>query len=227
MQKNNETAARPIAGALLFDMDGTLWNAVSSYATIWNTTFREFGVRRAPVSEQELIALMGQRLEDFIGRLVPPGEDKPGLLDAVFANEKRMMPQLGGVLYDGVRDTLERLSKRLPLFLVSNCGADGLNNFLNYTGLRAFFKDSLTAGETGRPKSDNIRALVTRYKLRDSYYVGDTVTDAVSAREAGTGMIWCRYGFGSVTADMYDYVIDSFPAILDVPPVAAALSAGQ
>lgn len=223
MQMNKQTAKSPVAGALLFDMDGTLWNAVSSYATVWNTTFRELGVRRPPVTEEELIALMGQRLEDFIGKLVPPDQDRPGLLDAVFANEQRLMPELGGVLYDGVRVTLARLSQRLPLFMVSNCGADGLNNFLNYTDLHAFFKDSITAGETGRPKSDNIRTLVTRYGLRDAYYVGDTITDARSAREAGTGMIWCRYGFGSVPPDMYDYVIDSFPAILDVPPVAAAL----
>ena len=30
--------------ALIFDMDGTLWDAVDSYCEIWNRTFRDFGV---------------------------------------------------------------------------------------------------------------------------------------------------------------------------------------
>ena len=30
--------------AIIFDMDGTLWNALDSYARIWNVCMREFAI---------------------------------------------------------------------------------------------------------------------------------------------------------------------------------------
>ena len=121
-----------------------------------------------------------------------------------------------------MRGTLERLHGRIPLFMVSNCGAEGLENFLTFTGLRHFFIAWLSNGATGLPKDANIRALVERYNMDSPYYVGDTATDEKAARSAGTGMIWCRYGFGH--AENPDYVIDSFARLTSVPPVANRLS---
>ena len=30
--------------SLIFDMDGTLWDAVDSYVAVWDATFAEFGM---------------------------------------------------------------------------------------------------------------------------------------------------------------------------------------
>ena len=42
--------------AYIFDMDGTLWDAVDSYAAIWNTTIVQLGVQVPPVTRQKLVA---------------------------------------------------------------------------------------------------------------------------------------------------------------------------
>lgn len=208
---------------LIFDMDGTLWDAVDSYVKIWNATIAECGIHRAPVTRDELIAQMGKPLDVILPALIPGAEGhKPGLLEILMRNEAEMMPRLGGKLYPDVRGTLERLHGRIPLFMVSNCGAEGLENFLTFTGLRHFFIAWLSNGATGQPKDANIRALVERYNMDSPYYVGDTATDEKAARSAGTGMIWCRYGFGH--AENPDYVIDSFARLTSVPPVANRLS---
>ena len=110
---------------LIFDMDGTLWDAVDSYVKIWNATIAECGIHRAPVTRDELIAQMGKPLDVILPTLIPGAEGhKPGLLEILMRNEAEMMPRLGGKLYPDVRGTLERLHGRIPLFMVSNCGAD-------------------------------------------------------------------------------------------------------
>ena len=59
--------------ALIFDMDGTLWDAVDSYARIWNTTFEQAGITDVPrVTRQVLMREMGKHLEDIIEDIAPP-----------------------------------------------------------------------------------------------------------------------------------------------------------
>lgn len=206
------------ADSLIFDMDGTLWDAVDSYVQVWNHTIADCHIDRKPVTRRDLTGLMGKQLDYILATLIPGPEGRdPKVLERLFANEGALMPRLGGKLYPGVTETMEKLYGRVPLFVVSNCGAANLENFLDFTGLRRFMTDYISQGETGKSKGENICTIVERYNLKTPYYVGDTVTDALSARHAGTGMIWCRYGFGQV--DDPDYTIDSFPGLLDIPPV--------
>lgn len=217
---NNKTPLT--CDGLIFDMDGTLWDAVDSYVKIWNTTIDQCNIKRAPVTRAELIEQMGKPLDVILATLISEQDGhRPELLDTLMRNEAEMMPHLGGTLYPDVRRTLEQLHGRIPLFIVSNCGADGLENFLTFTGLRPLFVDWLSNGGTGLPKDANIRCLVERYNLSNACYVGDTATDEKAAQSAGTPMIWCRYGFGKV--DNPDFVIDSFAQLLTLPPVAQRL----
>lgn len=52
----------PRFDSLIFDMDGTLWDAVDSYAEIWNRTNAVFGID-ATVSRRELLDHMGQTID--------------------------------------------------------------------------------------------------------------------------------------------------------------------
>ena len=128
--------------ALIFDMDGTLWDAVDSYARIWNTTFEQAGITDVPrVTRQVLMREMGKHLE-YIIEDIAPGHDSDGrFLQLLNANEATMMPGLRGRLFDGVVETIPELARRLPLFMVSNCGPLGLDNFLDVNGLRPYFKE--------------------------------------------------------------------------------------
>ena len=44
--------------AIIFDMDGTLWNALKSYAHIWNVCMAEFGIEGHIVAD-DLLKYMG------------------------------------------------------------------------------------------------------------------------------------------------------------------------
>ena len=157
---------------------------------------------------------MGKHLEDIIEDIAP-GHDSDGrFLQLLNANEATMMPGLRGRLFDGVVETIPELARRLPLFMVSNCGPLGLDNFLDVNGLRPYFKDALSHGGTGLDKAGNIALLIHKYGLTLPVYVGDTQGDSDAAHAAGARMVYCAYGFGNV--EDADAVIHSFGELKDI-----------
>ena len=190
--------------ALIFDMDGTLWDAVDSYCEIWNTTFRAFGVD-CHVGRSQLVRCMGQTL-DVIYRniagnnpVIPATRFIPVLVD----NEKAMMPRLAGIPYPGVREGIEQLSKKYVILLLSNCGEDGLDNMARHIGIAEFVTESVTFGATKRQKDANMRYLKEKHNLVQPVYVGDTESDCRSTHAAGLPFVFASYGFGDcVDADL-------------------------
>lgn len=197
--------------SILFDMDGTLWDAVDSYCAIWNRTIAESGMSAEPVTRQRLAEFMGKPLTEICRELT--GGCDAEFLKALAANEAAMMPELGGRLYPGVRDTLEKLSGSHKLFMVSNCGALGLPNFYRYTGLGPFFTDGLSYGETKQGKTENIRTLIERYNLRSPLYVGDVRSDCSDAHAAGVPFAWASYGFGTDVPEA-DYTLHTIEDLI-------------
>lgn len=201
--------------SLLFDMDGTLWDAVDSYAKVWNVTIDDLHVQCPAVTRQKLEELMGTPLAGIYAQLIGNEDIKEEFLAALAENERRLMPVLGGVLYEGVRQTIAELSRTTKLFMVSNCDASGVPNFLSYTGLGEYFTDFTTYGGTLCEKDVNIKALVERYKLQSPLYVGDTAGDAASSHRAGVPFAWAAYGFGKNVED-HEYILHSINGLIDI-----------
>lgn len=199
--------------SLIFDMDGTMWDAVNSYCKIWDVTSEAFGIDRK-VTRPELLSTMGLTIDQIFDRMFPDSDfDRVGYLEKLSNNERKMMPVLGGVLYPGVADGVKRLSEKYKLFMASNCGADGLHNFLKFAKLEPYFTDTITFGETLHDKPYNIRLLVARNGLKSPLYIGDTAGDCASSHKAGVKMLHVTYGFGSCSDA--DFTADSFEELTD------------
>lgn len=183
---------------LIFDMDGTLWNATESYAAIWNEACKlnNYDVR---ITGKDLLPHMGKTLDLITTGLY--GEDFPmdvnKFLEDVYRLESELMPKLGGILYDGVREGFEKLSKHYKLLLLSNCGVHGLQNFMEYTGLTPFVTDTITFGETQVPKSENLKIISERNNVKHPVYVGDTKGDCDETHKANLPFAYMEYGFGT------------------------------
>lgn len=185
--------------SIIFDMDGTMWDAVDTYAFIWNTVFSRLGLPPT-VTREQLISLMGKPIDVIVRAICGPlaQNDLDRIQEAILSSEGEITVKMGGELYPGVRETLPVLADDYKLFMVSNCGPEGLHNFLKFTGLGEYITDTLTHGETGLPKEGNIRLLIERYTLENPIYVGDVQSDSDSAHRAGIDMAWAEYGFGKV-----------------------------
>ena len=201
--------------ALIFDMDGTLWDATASYAEIWNKCFEESGMTRK-VDSDELMKYMGQPIASIVKGITGNSldEEKMGVfIDRLGVLEDKMMPVLGGKPFDGLKEGLARLSKYYKLFMLSNCGPDGLPNFMRYTETGDYFSGHVSYGNRPVPKGENIRYLMSKYGLGSAVYVGDTQGDCDETHRAGIPFVYARYGFGNCHG--FDMSFDSFMAIVD------------
>ena len=106
--------------SIIFDMDGTLWDAVDSYCRIWDVTFEQMGISADKVERQVLLECMGLPIDEIFRRIVNIDVDAEQYLRLLDENEKKMMPMLGGILYPGVADGIPQLAQRYRLFMVSN-----------------------------------------------------------------------------------------------------------
>lgn len=195
-------------------MDGTLWDAVDSYCAIWNETYRRIGHPEFTVSRQQLLEYMGLPLEEIARRLLPEAVDIQQFYTTLRQVDDELMPRLGGRLYPGVSELMPQLARRLPLFMVSNCGPNGLVYFLDYTGLKPYITDTRTHGGTGLDKEHNIAALMEEYDLQRPLYVGDTEGDCRSSHAAGVEMLHVTYGFGQ--APDADFSASSFAEATEI-----------
>lgn len=197
--------------AIIFDMDGTMWDAVDTYATIWNKAFEIEGYDRR-ITRNDLLALIGTPIDDIMRHFVPE-ECVEHLLKTIGTLVRSELPVLGGKLYDGVQEGVARLAQHYRLFMLSNCDDLELPIFVRFAGIEDYITDTIAYGNTGLRKAENMRLLVEKYNLRHPVYVGDTDGDCSEAHRAGIPFAWMSYGFGKT--DQYDLRFDTFAQLVE------------
>ena len=202
--------------SIMFDMDGTLWDATNSYAAIWNRSFEDNGID-IRITGKDLVPYMGMPLDVIVDGItrgrVCDSFDKAKYVTDLGRVEEELMLTLGGKLYAGVYDGLERLSRYYKLFMVSNCGRNGLHDFMQFTHTAGFFSGSVSYGENPVPKSENMKRLIAQHNLRCPIYMGDTQGDCDETHLASIPFVYARYGFGRCQG--YDMVVDGFAEMAD------------
>lgn len=192
--------------ALIFDMDGTLWDAVDTYAEIWNMAFEREGIEQH-ITRNDLLALIGTPIDDIIRHFVP-ADQVEHLLQVIAGLVVTELPRLGGRLYEGVQEGIATLAQHYQLFMLSNCDELELPIFVRYAGIEPYITDTLAYGNTHLRKADNMRMLTEKYHLQHPVYVGDTDSDCSEAHRAGVPFVWMSYGFG--TTDRAQLQFDNF-----------------
>jgi len=202
--------------SIFFDLDGTLWDAVSEIAASWNQTLTACGVARTPLTTEELRPCMGMLLPDIGAKLFPelPPQRRAEVVAQCCEAENAYLAEHGASLFPGVPEALEQLTGHVPLLVVSNCQDGYIEAFFQGTGLGRYFQDFECAGRTGLSKSGNIRLAAERNGFQHPVYVGDTELDAVAAKEAGVAFVHAAYGFGQVADVPAVGRLDELPALL-------------
>jgi phosphoglycolate phosphatase len=188
--------------ALIFDLDGTLWDSSASCAKGWNQALGGLGVKDRVITDQDIQSIMGLPKDQIFEKAFPetPLEKRALIADACYEREIAVLRSEGGALFPGVDPGLKRLAARYPLFIVSNCAQDYLDTFFEASGLRSLFRDTECYGATGKPKGDNIALLVRRNELGSPVYIGDTAGDQIAAQRARVPYYHVDYGFGEPQA---------------------------
>ena len=202
---------------ILFDLDGTLWDAVPEITMCWNQAIAGAGEVRPPLSIEEVRSCMGMRLDDIAARRLPglSPERQREIIGRCCQVENDYLAVHGAAVYPGVEETLALLAAQCPLFVVSNCQDGYIQAFFAGTGLGKYFTGFECAGRTGRPKADNIALVARQYDLKNPVYVGDTALDYKSATEAGVPFVHASYGFGTVEGVPAIHTLEELPGLLE------------
>ena len=183
---------------IIFDLDGTLWDSCRVVSESWGETLRQkYGIQDGPTPAQ-VKGIMGMTADEIADTLFSGyGPRYREICLACIHGENDYIADHGGDVYPGVPAMLAALSGRFPLFIVSNCLDGYIECFLKSSGLSASFRDWACEGSTGLKKAGNIALIAARHGLKAPVYIGDTVMDERSAREAGCTFLHAAYGFGS------------------------------
>ena len=203
--------------SLIFDIDGTLWDSRQLVAEGYNIQLEKEGLSHLAVTAEDLRPLFGKvmtEIADVILASIDP-KDRYELMercmktenDYLFANECK-------IGYPKVKETLEALSEKYRLFIVSNsqCGYPEL--CIEKLGLGDYIEGHMCFGDTGTSKGQTILTLIRKHNIGSCVYIGDTQGDLEACKEAGIPFIFCAYGLGK--AESWDAKIDSIEELLNM-----------
>jgi HAD superfamily hydrolase (TIGR01549 family) len=187
------------ASAILFDLDGTIWDSYPCYATA-------------------LRKRIGGTVNSIVARL-RGGENaiglarQCGLTNANFSTLCRnSFEHLQ--LYPNVRETLVLLSEReTQLGVVTSLPQWLGQNLLNEFGLTRYFVTTQYNSKKPSP-SGILKALNELDSLDSVYYVGDSPVDAQAASRAGVLFAWSSYGYYDESPTDVDVVLETFSDLL-------------
>lgn len=192
--------------ALVFDLDGTLWSALPSCVMAWNRALQRMGITGFTVTEALAAQFTGKLLTTiFTEYLTFLPQAQHAKLSAIYTEEESIcMKAHGGRLYPHAMQVLTRLAAKHTLYIVSNCQAGYIENFLQQHQLAHLFTDYECSGNTGHPKATNLASIIARNNLQRPVYIGDTQGDFDAALANNIPCVYAAYGFGKVeTGSLY------------------------
>lgn len=203
--------------SLILDIDGTLWNTTEVVAKAWNAQIKEHFPNLKTVTADILKTQFGKPMNIIADNLFPSlsQEQKDELLKLCCIGEQKELEENKEKLtYPNVVKTIKKLSKKIPVFIVSNCQTGYIELVMKKNKIEKYITDYECFGDTRLGKDENIALVVKRNNLQKPAYVGDTQGDYEACKKEGVPFIWASYGFGKPESEDYFAKISDFSELL-------------
>jgi HAD superfamily hydrolase (TIGR01549 family) len=219
------TRKLPLPEAMLFDLDGTLFQTETLLLPAYHASFdqlRAEGLYEGPTPpEERILGSLGMLLEHIWQRVMPDAspETRCRMDELLLQFQLEGLQRGEGSLYDGVAATLRSLHERgVRLFVASNGLEAYVKGVVRATGIEQYFEGLYSAGEyRTRSKVDLVKLLLQHHGVERAWMVGDRSSDVEAGRRNGLAVIGCDYaGFrsgGELDGD--DVRIERFSQLLD------------
>ncbi|KAL2857248.1 HAD-like domain-containing protein [Aspergillus pseudoustus] len=232
----------PPPSLLIFDFDGTLFNTHASIKETIKLTFTTLLPTSPPPPDRDIEAQIasGVGLADTFRSLHPTASTSP-LPPAEFENwvskYRELYAQHGQGLvaaYPDAKLLLQTVqSKGIPMSIISNKGVEAVKTALANNGLEGLVPEEFIIGDKtpGAKRKPDVGSfedvLLPRLKEKgiadadrgNILVVGDTVADIGFARNLGSRVCWCRFGYGDKTECeglRPDWVVDGLGGVVRI-----------
>lgn len=204
--------------AIIFDLDGTLLDSVTTIVTVTRSTLESLGIslddatmRNAigvPLTVQAKWFAPGQE-QDFISRYRTAYIEQGGHASKPFPGTKEMLSTVR--------------SRGCATGIVTSKNAKGTNRAIEMSDMAHLFDCVVTADDVAEHKPDPApvyKAMVDLCVTADqSLYVGDSIFDALMAQRAGMAMVGVSWGARSreeLMANGSNGVVDNWDQFLGI-----------
>lgn len=182
---------------IIFDMDGTIWDVCELTYKRVNEILKEKNIDYI-ISFDKIKGAMGLTAKEVAKKYMPNFDERlrEQIVFELTKSTAEIIGKKGGNLYPYLEETLKGLSNKYDLGIVSNAKDNYVESLFKTTDFKKYFKDYIGASTYSISKVDAINEIIKRNNVKDAIYVGDTIRDQESAKEAGIPFIWASYGFG-------------------------------
>jgi phosphoglycolate phosphatase len=195
------SAKQPLPEAMLFDLDGTLFQTETLLLPAYHATFdalREKGLYTGETPpEERILGALGMLLEHIWQRVMPESSTEARLqADRLLLHHQMEGLRRGeGSLYEGVAETLTALHGRgVRLFVASNGLEDYVKQVVSAKGISELFEGLYSAGQyRTKSKVDLVKLLLATHNIQSAWMVGDRSSDVEAGLENNLTVAACDY----------------------------------
>jgi len=212
-------------GAVVFDLDGVLIDSEPVWEEVRRGLVAEYGGQWASDAQRRLMGMSTQEwaryLSEDLGVGLPPGQVAALVIDRMAARYREEIPFLPGAV-----DSVRRLAGRWPLGLASSAPAVLIETVLEATGLRSYFRVTMSTEQVphGKPAPDIYLAVTARLGVApsDCAAVEDSSNGLRSAAAAGLHVIAIPHPRYPPDPDALALASLALPTLADLTPAAVA-----
>ena len=208
-------------GVVAFDLDGTLADTAPDLATTLNHVLAELG--RPAVDPNSVRHLVGHGAKALLRNgLAATGEASEELVERgfpIYLDHYAANICVGTSVYPGVEAAMDELTARGARLAICTNKLESLTRLLvEALGWQDRFVSLIGADTLGVRKPDplTLREAIARAGGGRAVFVGDSITDADTARAAGVPFVAVSFGFSDRPAEALgaDAVIDHYSELV-------------
>lgn len=184
--------------SVTLDLDGTLLDTVTDLAAAASAMLAELGLPAR--SETEVRNFVGRGIPTLVARCLPEGYAASEQALAVFKRHYALVNGATSRPYPGVIAGLEAFRRmRLPMAVITNKAAAFTEPLLLKTGLMPYFAFAISGDSLSERKPHPLPLIAACERLGSvasaNLHIGDSMSDALSARAAGCPVFCVPYGY--------------------------------
>jgi len=217
---------------VMFDLDGTLINTAPEIALATNDTLSELG--KTPVSLSQVIDWIGHGTQELLIRALANAFkkstqeirnwDERAMIQTTFDKHYLLRCGTQSTLYPGVREVIDKLKiAGLLLTIITNKESKFTERILKAHKLENIFEMVISGDtlDTKKPDPSCIEMCLKKYQVKaiESLFVGDSSTDAQTAKNGGIKVWLMPYGYNQgvpLEDSKPDYIASGFEDILNL-----------
>lgn len=205
---------------ILFDLDGTLVDSLQDLTNAVNYARQHFAL--PPISTDQTMSYIGDGQLNLVKRAFADAKKEIDIQQPLKTLQVYYQEHLLDCtrLFPGVRETLQKLSARCKLEVVTNKQQDAAEQVCQGLGIAEFLCSIVGGGRTANLKP-HPEPLLLALQLagghpENTWMVGDHYTDLAAAAAAGCKSCFCNFGYGQTRQEHPDCRIDQFSDLLKI-----------